>query len=148
MDEEQVEQEWINDSDHERRVRVYDMGGDFFLDIPSGARITFGYFNPGAPKFNDDGRGYGAPRASQVARATALRVYADSTDKRQLACFLDVRGFRDESIKLTKIIKKVTVEQHLIDDGEGTVEFGAKQAKVLKAIPEATSYDDDGDNPF
>jgi hypothetical protein len=139
----EVEQEYINASEQTERVRVYDVGGDFFLDIPSGARITFGYFNPASPRWADSGGGYGSPRPSEVARATALRVYADKTDKSQVACFLNVKGFKLDSIKLTKIVQRVTVETNLVDDGEGTIEYGAKQARTIKAIPETTGFADD-----
>lgn len=134
--EEKIEQEWTNDSGETRRIRVYDpSSGDFFIDVPNGCRMTFGYFNPKAQSFDKDGGGYARP--SEVARATALRVYADTTDKRQLACFLGVKGFRDESIKLTKIVQKVTIESRLVDDGEGSVEYGGKQLRELSASPES-----------
>lgn len=139
-DEETVEQEWTNDTPETRRIRVYDVGGDFFLDVPTGCRCTFGYFNPASPGFKTDP--YGG-RPSDVAKATALRIYADSGDKKQLAVFLNVTGFRDESIKLTKIVQRITVESQLVDDGEGTVEYGAKQARQIRAIPEKSSYDND-----
>lgn len=139
---EEVEQELIV-GDESRRVRVYDPQGDFFLDLPPNCRMTFGYFNPRPQEYGgNQGGGYG-PRPSEVARATALRIYADTTDKRQIACFLGVKGFRDESIKLTKIVQRVTVESHLVDDGEGSVEYGAKQARALRAIPEVTTFDED-----
>jgi hypothetical protein len=145
---EEEEQEWVNESDTTRRIRVYDVGGDFFLDVPPAARCTFGYFNPAAPKWQDAGGGYGHARPSEVARATALRIYADKTDKSQIACFVGVKGFRDESIKKTLIVRRVTVEHSLVDDGEGTVEYGGKQLAQLKAIPEASSFDDEEDHPF
>jgi hypothetical protein len=129
----EVESELVTDTP--RRIRVYDVGGDFFLDVPEGVRLTFGYFNPKGQSFQQNDSGYGS-RPSEVARATALRIYADSTDKRQIACFLGVKGFRDESIKLTKIVQKVTIESKLVDDGEGTVEYGGKQLRELSAAPE------------
>lgn len=133
MNEEVIEQELTNDTDTTRKVRVYDDKGDFFLNIPPGTRMTFGYFNPKAP--NDDpfnnNRG-----PSTVARGTALRLYGDTTDKKQLACFLGVKGFRDESIKLTRIVEKITVESRYVDDGEDTVEYGGKRMKELSARKE------------
>lgn len=116
-----------------KRIRVYDDKGDFFIDVPEGCRMTFGYFNPKPHAVPEDRYNH---RPSDVARATALRIYQDSTDKRQLACFLGVKGFRDESIKLTRIVQKVTVESRLVDDGEGTVEYGGKQMRELTASPE------------
>lgn len=118
-----------------RRVRVYDSRGDFFIDVPAGARMTFGYFNPKPQAHMQDDFSRGRP--SDVARASALRVYADTTDKKQIACFLGVNGFRDESITLTKIVQKVTIESRLVDDGEGSVEYGGKQMRELTALPES-----------
>lgn len=76
-----------------RRIRVIDnLNGDFFLHIPDEARVTFGYFNPSslgnADRFDGNRR---------LALTTALRVYSDGTDKRQIACILGVHGFRDET---------------------------------------------------
>lgn len=131
-----VEGEQTNDTDQYKKIRVYDDRGDFFIEVPPGCRMTFGYFNP-KPHADTDPHGYNRGRPSEVARATALRIYQDSTDKRQLACFLGVKGFRDETIKLTRIIQKVTVESRLVDDGEGTVEYGGKQMRELTAAPES-----------
>lgn len=140
-----VEGELTNDSSEPRKIRVYDPNGDFFLEVPPGIRMTFGYFNP--KPHADSGDRYNH-RPSDVARATALRIYADTTDKKQLACFLGVTGFKDEAIHLTRIVQRVTVETTLINDGDGTIEYGSKQAKQLRAIPEQTTYGDDEQPPF
>lgn len=132
-------------SDRPRRVRVYKGGSgddDFFIDLPAGTRLTFGYFNPAAAK----GRGSSEydDRYGKVGemRSTCLRVYQGKGTTNQLAAFTQVTGFRDESIKLTKLVRKVTVEQRIADDGEGTVEYGGKQQRQLTARIE------DEDIPF
>lgn len=97
-----------------RRIRVYDRNGDFVIDVPAKARITFGYFNPATPSEGAAQRGYGSP--DNVARQTALRIYRTKDD--QLACFLGVKGFRDLSIGLTRLTQRVTVESHSTHDDE------------------------------
>ena len=126
-----------------RRVRVYkgDHGeDDFFIDLPANTRLTFGYFVPSAGErraMYDDRHG-----AASALRTTCLRVYLGKGNGNQLAAFLGVNGFRDESIKLTKLVRKVTIEQRLTDDGEGTVEYGGSQQRQLTARIE------DEDIPF
>lgn len=127
----------LDASDTERTIRVYKTGDDdFILTLPAGCRMTFGYFNPAAPRENRN-RGYGDQNA---ARQTCLRVYSDNTDKSQIAAFLGVSGFRDESIKLTKLVRKITVEQRYVDDGEGTVEYGGKRLAELSASEEDVQF--------
>lgn len=120
--------------DVERKVRVYanNSDNDFVITLPANCSLTFGYFNPGKPS-NDQDFGMGRKGKSDTERASALRVYgpSDGTKKDQLACFLGVKGFRDESVKMTKIVKKVTVEQRYVDDGEGTIEYGGKRLAEL-----------------
>lgn len=120
-------------SETARRIRVYDPKGDFVIEVPAKARITFGYFNPAVPGADSAG----GPRYGQdnVARQTALRIYRTKDD--QLACFLGVRGFRDESIGLTRFTRKVTVEQRMMDDGE-TMEWGGQRTRELVASTEDT----------
>lgn len=132
---EEVVQEYTNDTSEFRRIRVYDNDkGDFFLDLPPNCRMTFGYFNPAAAGEKYDRFG---GRGHQTMKATALRIYGPGGDKNQLAAFIGVDGFRDEAIKLTKIVQKVTIESRLVDDGEGTVEYGGKQMRELTASPES-----------
>lgn len=113
----------------ERKIRVYAArtDDDFTLTLPPGCSLTFGYFNPGAPS---ESQRYGK---AEEEKRTSLRVYgpSDGTKKDQLACFLGVKGFRDEAVKLAKIVKKVTVEQRYVDDGEGTVEGNFKRLAEL-----------------
>lgn len=118
-----------------RRIRVYDPKGDFVIDVPAKARITFGYFNPASPREDQPGRGYGP---DNVARQTALRIYRTKDD--QLACFLGVKGFRDLSISLTRFTRRVTVEQRFMDDGE-TREWGGTQQRQLVASTEEDIYE-------
>jgi len=76
-----------------RKLRVYDKQGGFVVGIPDDARVTFGYFNPGAA---------GMPH---VSKPTALRIYAaesTKTKESQIACFLDVSGFRDLALDYSK----------------------------------------------
>lgn len=73
-----------------RKLRVYNKTGGFTVEIPDEARVTFGYFNPGAQQY---------PTAH---KPTALRIYAGESTKakeNQIACFLDVTGFRDLALK-------------------------------------------------
>lgn len=127
---------------HARRIRVYKgADDDFFLDLPEGTRLTFGYFNPAAA-----GKGMGGyddrHGAVREMRTTCLRVYRGKGTTDQLAAFLGINGFRDETIKLTKLVRKVTIEQRMTDDGEGTVEYGGTQQRQITARIE------DEDIPF
>jgi hypothetical protein len=116
-----------------RTIRVYDPKGDFVIVVPAGAKVTFGYFNPAAPRDDVVPRGSGYA-SDNVARQTALRIYQGNKEN-QLACFIGVRGFRDESIQLTRFTRKVTVEQRLMRDGE-TEEWGGSTHRELMAAPE------------
>jgi hypothetical protein len=114
-----------------RTIRVYDRRrGDFTLEIPNESSVTFGYFNPATPKFRPDD--YGRNRPSDVAAATALRIYKGSSKNgAQLACFLDVEGFRDLSLKLTRLRQRVVIESNFEDDGDGFQKFHREQTKAL-----------------
>ena len=128
-----------------RRVRVYkghEGEGDFFIDLPENTRLTFGYFNPTASGESSRRGGYDMGPGGQTMKTTCLRVYQGKGTGNQLAAFLGVNGFRDESIKLTKLVRKVTIEQRMTDDGEGTVEYGGSQQRQLTARIE------DEDIPF
>jgi hypothetical protein len=123
-------------SEDERIVRVYDHKGDFTIKVPAGAKITFGYFNPAAPRdMVGNERGYG-PGPNNVARQTALRIYERGEKGNQLACFIGVLGFRDDRIKLTRLQQRVVIERNLSDDGEGNLEWGGKEQRQLIAAPE------------
>jgi hypothetical protein len=139
-----IEDEEIIDestSPDERKVRVYDAKGDFIITVPPGATITFGYFNPASPKFDTRGGGGWNDQPSAVARATALRIYKGGTSKTsQLACFVGVKGFRDESIKLTRLSQRVVIETGYVNDGAGNVEEHRKQQKQIVAAPEPDTY--------
>jgi hypothetical protein len=128
-------------SDDARRVRVYDSKGDFVIDVPAGAKITFGYFNPASPQFSSrGGGGWDDGGRGNVAKQTALRIYERGEKGNQLACFIGVKGFRDESIKLTRLSQRVVIETNLDDDGEGNVEHVFKQQRQLVASPEPDTY--------
>lgn len=118
-----------------RRLRVYAHDGDFIITIPNVSRVTFGYFNPAAPA-NIRQNHY----QDNVARQTALRIYEDNTDKRQLACFLGVLGFRDLRISKTTLQRTVTISTNYEDDGQGTVQA---QAKAHRALIAGTEEGDD-----
>jgi hypothetical protein len=77
-----------------RELRVYDKQGGFLIEIPDDARVTFGYFNPGA-----------ATPHGGYQKMTALRIYAaesTKTKESQIAVFLDVSGFRDTALQYDK----------------------------------------------
>jgi len=126
-----------------RTIRIYDRGrGDFTLEIPSECCITFGYFNPAAPKFAQSPDRY-SQRPSDIAAATALRIYKGKDSKTpQLACFLDVQGFRDLSLKLTRLRQRVVIESNFEDDGDGNQNFMRNQKLALNPVAE------DPDIPF
>lgn len=118
-----------------RTLRVYDNDGDFVIEIPDDAKVTFGYFNPGKPEGDD----FSNRRRGQDERKTALRIYTNKDN--QLAVFLGVKGFRDESLKLTRFKQKVTIEhQAMQDDEAGTFEFNGKRSRQLVAAVEDDSY--------
>ncbi len=114
---------------NERRVRVYERGGDFVLTLPPGCRLTFGYFNPQAA----GGQRSGYNEGHNTSKMTCLRVYADSTDKRQLAAFLGVNGFRDLTIKKVTLSQSVTITTNFEDDGQGTRKAQAEAKRALVA---------------
>jgi len=127
-DEETITEE--STSDNARKIRVYDNGGDFIIDVPAGARITFGYFNPASPREGPrDGYRMGE---GNVARQTALRIYR--TDKDQLACFLGVKGFRDMSIGITRLTQKVTVECRMTQDDEAVEWYGSETRQLTARV--------------
>jgi hypothetical protein len=112
-----------------RRIRVYDGDGDFIIEVPAGAKVTFGYFNPaaGGDRVPND---YGG-RGGNVMKQTALRIYEKAEKGNQLACFLGIRGFRDLQIKKTKLVQKVIVERRYSDDGEGQEDWSGQQKREL-----------------
>jgi hypothetical protein len=113
-------------SPENRRIRVYNRDGDFIIDVPANAKITFGYFNPATPSEGAGQRGYGSP--DNVARQTALRIYR--TDKDQLACFIGVKGFRDMAIGITRLTQKVTVERRMTQDDEAVEWYGTETRQL------------------
>lgn len=127
-------------SEDERRIRVYDPKGDFIIDVPAGAKVTFGYFNPASPREMHEQRGGYGPGPGNVARQTALRIYERGEKGNQLACFIGVTGFRDHVIKLTRTRQRVVIERNLSDDGEGRVEFGGKDQRELVAVLEDDQF--------
>src|SRR5882757_3287842 len=111
-------------SNEAREVWCYHPNDDFKITIPAGARMTFGYFNPAAAgnKYDDP---YGRPQrgGSETMKTTCLRIYADATDKRQIAAFLGVSGFRDTAaVQKTLLKRRVTIEINHEDDGNGKIE--------------------------
>ena len=128
-------------SDDARRIRVYDGKGDFIIEVPAKAKVTFGYFNPsiaGERGGSYDNR-YGA---GDNMKRTALRIYEAGEKSNQLACFLGVIGFRDVRVKKTKLVQRVVVERRYAGDSEGNEEWsGARQAEL-------TVGTEDDDIPF
>lgn len=118
-----------------RRIRVYDSKGDFIIEVPDDAKVTFGYFNPSRDEggaFQPRG-GYGA---QTVAKQTALRIYEKGEKGNQLACFIGVHGFRDEAIDMTRLREEVTIVREYHNDGEGTVKDNLDQKALMKAVRE------------
>jgi hypothetical protein len=125
--------------DTEREIWVYDPRDDFKITIPAGARMTFGYFNPAAAGVGGQTPRYGYQdgQGAQSMKTTCLRVYADSTDKRQIAAFLGIVGFRDVTlVKKTLLKRRVTIEINHEDDGNGKVEEARKQLASGAAVDE------------
>lgn len=123
-----------------RQLRVYDKAeGDFLVDVPSDARVTFGYFNPavsgdGGGKYGGHMGGYGPGAGAMTMKTTALRVYQGKEN--QIACFLGVSGFRDASLKVTRLIQKVTIEHNFEDDGLGNQDVAKRVRKALNKADE------------
>lgn len=129
-------------SDEIRKIRVYDPKGDFIIEVPAGAKVTFGYFNPASPRDMHErpGGGYGGggygPGPGNVARQTALRIYERGEKSNQLACFIGVSGFRDEAIKLTRTKQRLVVQRNFEDDGEGQVMWDGREKRELVTVEE------------
>ena len=119
-----------------RKLRVYDKEGDFVIEIPSEATVTFGYFNPAAGGDRAPQYDIGGGRGGQTMKTTALRVYAKGPKSSQIGCFLGVQGFRDMAIKITRLRQKVTVETSYENDGDGYIKNHAEQQKQLVRVIE------------
>lgn len=115
-----------------RRIRVYKASGDFIIEIPSDARLTFGYFNPASPRENRNWQGPG----SETARTTCLRVYADNSDKVQLAAFMGINGFRDLRVGKVALNQSVTITHNFEDDGLGNTKLNEEARRALVAAAE------------
>jgi len=142
IEAEEVEEPEVILGDNEdgtvRTIRVYDDKGDFTVVVPEDAKVTFGYFNPAA-----SGKFEQAPfsgHGGTTMKTTALRIYEKGERGNQLACFMGVRGFRDERIKLTRLVERVVIERNLSDDGEGYQEFSGSSKRQLVASPEPDTY--------
>jgi|SRR5262245_52257017 len=123
-------------SDEARRIRVYKSGGDFIIEVPAKAKVTFSYFNPAAAGGNVD------YRHGNVSKETALRIYEHGDKGNQLACFIGVLGFRDLRVKKTKLVQRVVVERRYQGDNEGNEEWGGNRQAEL------TIGNEDDDIPF
>jgi len=123
-------------SKNARTIRVYDKGrGDFTLEIPAKARVTFSYFNPAASGDRTPNDMYGG-RGGNTMKQTALRIYEGGEKTPQLAAFLAVDGFRDLSLKLTRLRQRVVIESNFEDDGEGMQQWGGKEQRLLSRADE------------
>lgn len=130
-------------SDEERRIRVYDQRGDFIITIPPKATLSFGYFNPAASgeRYSDQRAAWGsAAEGRNTFKTTCLRVRTGGEKSPQLACFLGVSGFRDESIKLTRLSQRVVIETGYTNDGDGNVDAKRSERRQLVAAPEPDTY--------
>lgn len=112
----------------QRRIRVYDPKGDFVIEVPEGAKVTFGYFNPAAPREGGEDR---YDRNHNVAKQTALRIYERGEKGNQLACFIGVKGFRDLTIGIKRLQQRVVVETQYEDDGDGRETWGGNRQRQL-----------------
>lgn len=124
-----------------RKIRVYEpIDGDFIIEVPDDAKVTFGYFNP----TRNEGGAFANNQYGQrpnVARETALRIYEGKTEKsNQIACFIGVKGFRDESIGLKRMREEVKIVREFEDDGEGNITDNVRRNGTMKAIAEVTGY--------
>jgi hypothetical protein len=130
-------------SDEARRIRIYDSGGDFIIEVPAKATITFSYFNPSAAGGGSERLdNWGEGRNRNTFKTTALRIYETNGKSNQLACFIGVLGFRDLRVKKTKLVQRVVVERRYSDDGEGKEDWSG-QRELTRG-----SADEDGDIPF
>lgn len=119
-----------------KRIRVYDDNGDFFIDVPVEAELTMQYFNPSRDE--DGAYGRNGRQMHHSSRRTRLSVKVGG---KQVAVFLGVGGFRDESkVTLTRLRQKVVIEKKLADDGEGSVTWGGSEVRELIAAPEEGTY--------
>ena len=121
-----------------RTIRVYDKSrGDFTLELPSECSITFGYFNPASASMRGEAGIYSERGGGGTMKTTALRIYRGATAKSgQLACFLGVEGFRDLSLKLTRLRQRVVIESNFENDGAGTETWGGKEQRQLAQVIE------------
>lgn len=132
--------EWVEEGvlpEGIRRLRVYDNKGDFIIDIPDNARVTFGYFNPASAGSSSGYRtGYDEGRGEM--RRTALRVYGPGGKENQLAVFCGVKGFRDEgAVKLVRLREEVTLTSTFHDDGNGSIDTSGSERRQLTAVRES-----------
>lgn len=121
-----------DDREGDRVIHVYGARGedDFRLTIPRKSRVTFGYFNPASAGQSSSRYEVGGSGA-QTMKTTALRIYEGGEKSPQLACFLGVAGFRDTSIAITRLKKRVVVERQYADDGEGEEVWRGKHTREL-----------------
>jgi hypothetical protein len=125
-----------------RKLRVYHPDGDFIIDVPDDAKMTFGYFNPAAPKFDTNSRDNGFGHTPNVARQTALRIYQGAmTKKNQVAVFMGATGYRFEDMKVTRLEQSVTITRTYVDDPEtGVLEDNTRRQIEQKAVEEKGAY--------
>lgn len=117
-----------------KKIRVYDDRGDFDIEVPDDAKVTFGYFNPSAAGEGQKPGMY--DQIQNVRKQTALRIYEKGEKGNQLACFIGVKGFRDVSITMTRLREEVTIVREYQDDGEGNVKDNLDRKALMKAIKE------------
>lgn len=120
-----------------RRIMVYKQGGNFVIDVPAGAKVTFGYFNP-ASAGTMIGNNYG--RSDNVMKQTALRIYERGEKGNQLACFIGVDGFRDTQVKRTNLAQKVTVERRYVKDADGSEAWNGQRQIEQGAVEEEIPF--------
>lgn len=115
----------------------------FKINVPIESKITFAPFSP--PRAND-ARGYGGGERSSVG---TLRVYAEGNEKKIIAVFAGVRGFRDLSLDYIEEVAKEEGATIWKSDEKGYMrEDKIKRTNewVAPSVPAITSGEDDDDD--
>jgi hypothetical protein len=83
--------------------------GKFIVEVPDDWKVTFGAMAPGGKNPYSGHGGW------------TLRFY--ETKEKQRAVFTDVVSFRDLSLPVKKLVKKIDKDSNFKDDGKGKTKF-------------------------
>lgn len=98
-----------------RVLLVEQAGGERLrITIPEGAKVTFG------PLVPSGGRKSPYHTSPEDSGGTALRIYSGTSKEDQLACFRNVRNFRDASLVVEKEVVDEKAEAEVVRDADGT----------------------------